>query len=419
MTIILFITIAIIYSYFLFKNNFRFISLFWIVMFSISLLLPVFIANYFTYGFLIGDEIYAKLNLIFLIALISFVISNLPFQLKRIKFKTNKINTLDYKTISKSNFIYIILGLFLAVLIGFEVVQSGTATTLELNSWIKILQSSILIGLLYTSYLKLLFSTNRKQKIKSFLIIILVIIFALLFMFGRRILIYPTIAAIIIYIYWKNKSPSLLKMGSISIGTIFIGLPLLMSIRTFGIKEGFFNFLNIIMGDYKQYINYLSIGTDVTYSYSLAAIIVSDNVRVTLLTLFKPLFIFIPRNIWPDKPGALSETLVQKLNLPFEEGMSIPPGLIGESYVYMGEIGVILAGVIFGVVCGIVDNYSQHLRNIDKGKYSINLIMITLISIQIIMGSIRGDTATNIQEALYLFIPLWIILKFAKFKIKI
>ena len=34
------------------------------------------------------------------------------------------------------------------------------------------------------------------------------------------------------------------------------------------------------------------------------------------------------------------------------------------------------------------------------------------------MGSIRGDTATNIQEALYLFIPLALLLWLSQIKLK-
>lgn len=419
MTILLFILISVSYICFLFKYNFRFISLFWIVIFSISLLLPIFIGNYFSYGFIISDSAYNKLNLIYLICLIAFIISNLPFQLRKMRFNNAKIKKIEYVTIKKSNLVYCILSFLLAIVLGVEVVTTGTIATLELSSWTKMMQSSILLGLLFTSYLSFLYSNNKQQKIRNLVLIVCSIIFVLLFIFGRRILIYPTITAIILYIYRKRIQPSITKISILSIISIFIGLPLLMSIRTLGIKEGIINFIGIIKGDYNQYLNYLAIGTDVTYSYSLAAIILTDDIRVTFLTLFKPFFIFIPRSIWPDKPEALSEALVHKMNLPFDKGMSIPPGLVGESYVYFGIVGVILVSVIFGVICGIADNYSQHLINHPDGRNSINLIMIVIVMIQIIMGSIRGDTATNIQEALYLFLPLLLILHFSKYKIKI
>lgn len=419
MTIFLFVLISATYIYFLFKYNFRFISLFWIVMFSISLLLPVFIDRKFSYGYIIRDIAYHKLNLIYLICLIVFIISNLPFQLRKIRFSNTKVKKIEYGTLKRANFLYCVLSVLLIIILGIEVVTTGTSSTLELNSWIKMMQASILLGLLFTSYLSLLYSNNKHQTIKNLIILLFAIIFAVFFIFGRRILIYPTIAAIILFIYKKRIQPSITKISILSIISIFIGLPLLMSIRTLGIKEGIINFIGIIKGDYDQYLNYLAIGTDVTYSYSLAAIILTEDIRVTFLTLFKPFFIFIPRSIWPDKPEALSEALVHKMNLPFDKGMSIPPGLVGESYVYFGIVGVILVSVIFGVICGIADNYSQHLINHPDGRNSINLIMIVIVMIQIIMGSIRGDTATNIQEALYLFLPLLLILHFSKYKIKI
>ncbi|MGW7834704.1 O-antigen polysaccharide polymerase Wzy [Staphylococcus xylosus] len=419
MTILIFLILSFLYVYFLYKHNFRFISLFWTVMFSISLLLPVLIGKHFSYGYIINDAIYTKLDNIYLLCLIVFIISNIPFQLKKIRFKDKNIKLIKYKNIKFSNIVYSFLSLILIIILGVEIITTGTVSTLELNSWIKMMQASILLGFLYTSYLRFLFADTKKSKVMNFIIIIIAVLIVLTFVFGRRILIYPTIAAIIIYIYRTGYKPSILKVSILSIFSIFIGLPLLMSIRTLGIKDGVSNFIEIIKGDYNQYLNYLAIGTDVTYSYSLAAIILSEDVKITFLTLFKPLFIFIPRSIWPNKPEALSEALVHKMNLPFEKGMSIPPGLVGESYVYFGIIGVILVGIIFGVICGIADNYSQHLIKQKNGRNSINLIMIIIVMIQIIMGSIRGDTATNIQESLYLFLPLLLILNFSRYKFKI
>ena len=91
---------------------------------------------------------------------------------------------------------------------------------------------------------------------------------------------------------------------------------------------------------------------------------------------------------------------------------------VGESYLYLGVFGIILASVIFGVFCGLADQYSLSLRATKDGCHSINLILITIISIQLIMGSVRGDTATNIQEAFYLFIPMSLMFWLSKFKIK-
>ena len=51
------------------------------------------------------------------------------------------------------------------------------------------------------------------------------------------------------------------------------------------------NFKDILFGDYNKYLDYLALGTDVTYSYSLASILTNYHVHISILTLFKPLFI--------------------------------------------------------------------------------------------------------------------------------
>ncbi|KDP49007.1 O-antigen polysaccharide polymerase Wzy [Staphylococcus haemolyticus] len=418
MVIFIFLFITLIYGLFLFWAKFRFISLFFVSAFSISFLLPIIINKPFNYKIFVDQASYMYVNKLYLLALVIFVITNFLTQISKLEFKLDNYTRLNTNNLNKIYPFYILGTIFVILLTGLNIISKGSTSTLDSSSIVKMLQGSVLMGYLYLSYLYLYNAHSKKEKLKSIVLILISLILVSIFIFGRRILLYPTIAIVVLYIYKRGKTPSLTKLASIGLVIILIILPLMMSIRTFGLKAGFTNFKDILFGDYNKYLDYLALGTDVTYSYSLATIVTNYHTHISLLTLLKPIFIFIPRSLWPDKPGALSEELVKQLNLPFDKGMSIPPGFVGESYVYLGIIGIILASSIFGILCGLADQYSLKLRKSKEGIYSIKLIFITIISIQIIMGSIRGDTATNIQEAFYLFIPLGIMLWLSKFKIK-
>lgn len=419
MVVLTFTVLAFVYGVFLLKNNFRFVSLFFLSMYSVSFLLPALINKKFNYKFYLSDIYYEKLNVLYLSGLIIFILSNFIFnftKIKNVKFGFLKVNVLTKKSINKLFLVFLVLFAIMAIVLGIEVVLYGTTATLELPSIIKIFQSITILGAVYSSLLKIYFSESKREIIFGVFISILVILFSSLFLFGRRLLLYPIIAVIALFIFKRKKSPSLIKLSVIAITTITIILPGMMSIRTLGFSEGIKNFRDILFGDYNQYLQYLSVGTDVTYSYSLAGIIMAYDTRITPLTLLKPIFSFIPRSIYPDKPQPLSEAIVEHLSLDFDQGMSIPPGIVGESLLYGGIIWMIFVFLIFGVVCGLLDNYTNYLRAEKNGLFSTNLIFITIVTVQFLSGSIRGDTATNIQESFYLFLPFLFLLIASKYK---
>ncbi|MBF7017998.1 O-antigen polymerase [Staphylococcus durrellii] len=419
MLIFLFAIIALTYAYFLYRVDFRYISLFWVMAFSISFLLPVIINNPFKYGVLMDYSGYEKLNLYYFIALISFLLANIIFHVFKFKFKEKKLDILSIKNTSKIFNVYALLTILVVLMTGVGVVSSGTVGSLDHHPLMKIFSASVLFGLLYISLLRIYLSENNSQRIRYIMISLVVLLIVAILVFGRRILIYPLIAIFILMIFKKGRAPNVFLVSLIGIFTIGIILPMMMSIRTLGIKSGVANFFEILTGNFTNYVNYLAYGTDVNYSYSFAAIILSTDTRVSILTLFKPIFSLIPRFIWESKPQPLSEALIEQMHLPFKQGMSIPPGFVGESYAYLGIIGVIVASVIFGIACGLADSYCLHLRKTKDGLKSVKLVMIVIIATQMIMGSIRGDTATNIQEAFYLFLPLIIFIKLSYYRIKI
>ncbi|WP_199188018.1 oligosaccharide repeat unit polymerase [Staphylococcus hyicus] len=419
MVILAFVVLSIGYGIFLLKNNFRFVSLFFLAMYSVSFLLPVIINIRFDYKFYLSDVYFDRLNLMYLIGLIIFIISNAMFNLTRTEKVNNSLlkpHILSKSSINKLFSIFVCLFLLMVLIIGLEVIVNGTAATLELPSILKIFQSITIVGLVYSALLKIYFSNNKKEVFLNIIIAIICILCVSLFIFGRRLILYPLIAIVALFIFKRNKTPSLFKLSMLAIVVITIVLPGMMSIRTLGFQEGVKNFAKILSGDYDQYLQYLSIGTDVTYSYSLAGIILASDIRITPITLLKPILSFIPRSIFPNKPQPISEAIVSHLNLDFNKGMSIPPGIVGESYLYGGFIGVIIIFILLGLLSGCLDNYLKYLRDQKNGVFSLNLIFIMIVSTQFISGTIRGDTATNIQESIYLFIPFLFFLIITRYK---
>lgn len=388
-------------------------------MYAVSFLLPVIINIRFDYKFYLSDVYFDRLNLMYLIGLIIFIVSNAMFNLTRTEKVNNSLlkpRILTKRSINKLFSIFVCLFLLMVLIIGLEVIVNGTAATLELPSILKIFQSTTIVGLVYSALLKIYFSNNKKEVFLNIIIAIICILCVSLFIFGRRLILYPLIAIVALFIFKRNKTPSLFKLSMLAIVAITIVLPGMMSIRTLGFQEGVKNFAKILSGDYDQYLQYLSIGTDVTYSYSLAGIILASDIRITPITLLKPVLSFIPRSIFPNKPQPISEAIVSHLNLDFNKGMSIPPGIVGESYLYGGFIGVIIMFILFGLLSGCLDNYLKYLRDQKNGIYSLNLIFIMIVSTQFISGSIRGDTATNIQESMYLFIPFLFLLIITRYR---
>lgn len=104
MVVLIFTVLAFIYGVFLLKNNFRFVSLFFLSMYSVSFLLPAIINMKFNYKFYLSDIYYEKLNVLYLAGLIIFILANFIFnftKIKNVEFGLLKVNVLTKKSINK------------------------------------------------------------------------------------------------------------------------------------------------------------------------------------------------------------------------------------------------------------------------------------------------------------------------------
>ncbi|PTH23282.1 oligosaccharide repeat unit polymerase, partial [Staphylococcus arlettae] len=155
MIIFLFVTISVTYAIYLLRSNFRFISLLFLTVFSISFLLPIIMDKPFNYKLYLDASNYDYTNKLYLLALIVFVVTNLIIQLANIKFEMNNLLIIKTKNIDNIYPIYVLATIVVIMLTGLNIVTGGSTATLENSSIMKMLQGSVLLGYLYLSYLYL------------------------------------------------------------------------------------------------------------------------------------------------------------------------------------------------------------------------------------------------------------------------
>ncbi|UJS28630.1 oligosaccharide repeat unit polymerase [Macrococcoides canis] len=416
MNILLFIMILILYGTYVYNKGNNFISFFWLIAYSFAFLLPIYLDVFDNFGYILSNNIYDRLNWYYLIGLITFVFVNFITHFLNKNKSENIDRCITLLNVKKIIKIYILITIIITIFLGTEVMMKGTSALLHIHPIITMLLPSTIYGAIFTSGLMFILSDTKRDKNISLFIFICMIFFGLTFTFGRRIVIFPVISLFILYFIKRNKKPKLIYIvGSVIIGIVFI-LPLMMSIRTFGLVNALPKLIEMYTTNKHLLDEFIAMSTDVNAEYSLAALIIAIDLRTTPLILLKPILMFIPRSIWPDKPFPLSEYLVKNLQLSDIEHMSIPPGIIGESYTYFGIIGIIVMGIFWGGITGIFDKGIYFIKKNNENYISIKSIMITTFGVQFITGAIRGDTATTIQESMYLFIPFLILLIISRYK---
>ena len=145
MTIFLFVIISAVYAVFLLRSNFRFISLLFLAVFSISFLLPVIVDKPFNYQVYLDAGGYSYTNKLYLLALIVFVISNIIVHFMNIKFKVRNVLIMKKENINNIYPIYIVATIIVIMLTGLNIITSGSTSTLESSSIVKMLQGSVLM----------------------------------------------------------------------------------------------------------------------------------------------------------------------------------------------------------------------------------------------------------------------------------
>lgn len=413
--VIFFVLVVYIYVYFLYKKRLYFATFYWLAVFTLTFLIPNLAPSLNTYGYVISSSTYNRLNYYYLIILFVFIAFNLLFTMLPIKGLSMKSSKLSYSRLAFVFNFYCGLSFFILAIVGLDSLKMGASKAIQgSNPLVSFLAPSIVFGLILSALIKLFFCKNHKQKMLSIIHVIYSILFGVLLVFARRQVIYPIIITIVFAVFIYNKKPKLRYLLLIACIIIFIALPLMISIRTNGFILGIRNFGEVLTGHKDILLSYLIMSTDVSWSYSLAAIIIQYNVKISLLTLMRPITMIIPRSIWTDKPLPASLQLVRMLGISDNPNMSIPPGLVGESYSYLGIIGVIIAGMLWGIVTAIIDHKLNPEDNYSRQEKSVMILSLIILSVQFIAGALRGDTATTLQETQFVVFPFLMLLYISK-----
>ena len=126
-------------------------------------------------------------------------------------------------------------------------------------------------------------------------------------------------------------------------------------------------------------------------------------------SLFKILFIFIPRSIWSEKPLGVQELIVEKYQNAFVGGSSQTTTMIGEFHWNFGILGVIIGMYLFGYLCKKID--IQNRLNLNHyWKVIINIVFISWI-IELFRGGISTVILVNSFQILFPIILVWLIYK--------
>lgn len=262
-------------------------------------------------------------------------------------------------------------------------------------------------GFYTTSIMFFLISFTSKVRSKlniTFWIIIFVVFEILIFMLYRtRSLLVVHSAAIIVGYYYSNLYGYNLKRNKISPKIITIILSVVVFVLAIssrfirGALQPGGNIVDLNF-DLEIYLRESIMNGDIGYSSLVLDVINYVDKNKSFLfgqSYYRLLFIFIPRFLWPDKPLS-SQRIVATWLEPGVEGLTLPPGIIGDTYINFGIFGIFLL-VIFGMLFAHLDN-----------DITINNFMLWSVSATWIFHLVRG----GFTNPLLIFFVLSIVLKF-------
>lgn len=335
-----------------------------------------------------------------------------------IKKNTNfKKGTLEVPNFNVSLFCFIIfLSITLGILIyklqlsGIISILNGNLTSkrfaLELDSSSSAFVFSV--HLLFPCVLSVWISAKDKKKKRiSFICLAAYLIINLLFVF-TRIFIITLLAIILIYeIRCKSNFKQFFYLV-IGASLLILFMISLNYIRTFGFKShvGFSNIFDF---------NYIFESTDFSASYYWFDELLNYDAPYIRLTVYlKPIFAFIPRSIWSNKPEPLSLQILKQIDpLLAASGYSTAGNsVLGEGYAIAGNFGMILFPFIWGTLCGKLDkNYFNRLKY-NNNRVVLRDIYFYIFEVFVIMSAQRGDWSQYMTIVIWFYmLPLYIMSK--------
>lgn len=294
---------------------------------------------------------------------------------------------------------------------GLVQVLTGQVTANELTFGNANVNVNILIyimNLMVPFVLAVWISANGKfQKKMKYFYLGLYIITSIIFSYTRLYL----VCVLVIIIFYQVRKLSVKKQTFILAGAVLAivaAMVLLNFIRYIG--AGNINRLSSMLD-----ISYVLESTDFCASYKWFDELLSyGSPYIVPLTYFKPLFVFIPRSIWANKPEPLSLDILRLIDPELIEAGYSTAGnsVLGEGFAILGYVGIILFPFIWGITCNILDRKYYYRISIGADRCLSN-IFYYIYSVFIILSAQRGDWSQYMVIVIWLFmVPLYIVSKF-------
>lgn len=234
-----------------------------------------------------------------------------------------------------------------------------------------------------------------KKKIHSLICLCVYISYSVMFSFTRIFMI-SVLAIILIYEirnFTLKKQSIILSLG---VSCLFIFMVSMNFIRCHGLGKEI---------DAKTLfdVDYMFESSDFSSSYYWFDKLLSiEPPYLSFLVYLKPFVFFIPRSIWPDKPEQSSMQVLKILDPSLVKTGYSTAGysVIGEGYVMLGEVGIFLFPLIWGILCGKLDD--GYYRRLHAGvERCYQNVFYYIYAVFIMISAQRGDWCQ------YLIIVFW------------
>lgn len=247
---------------------------------------------------------------------------------------------------------------------------------------------------------------SKKQRVNSIVCLCLYMLLTILFSFTRIFLI--SIFAMILIYEIRNKSKrEQLFLLIFAVAGLTLLLASMNFLRTFGLntERSFKDMLDL---------DYLFESTDFNFSYYwFNELLKVKSPYINPIVYLKPIFAFIPRSIWTNKPEPLSMQVLKYINpAKAATGYSTAGNsVLGEGYAMFGYFGMFLFPFLWGTVCGKLDK--RYYSRLNSGEdHCLQNICYYIFAVFIIISGQRGDWCQYMTIVIWFYIlPMYFMSK--------
>jgi len=301
--------------------------------------------------------------------------------------------------------------IFLSIAIGLVATHGGVSYVMENRATVYRgagpLVAMLYLGLIGGLVLFVLWLYNRVGSL-YFFTVTTIISLALLLSTGERLRILEMILGMIVVYHYNIKRLSLSKGAIIGVIVITI-LTAMLFYRRYYVSgsigdEGLdFELMDSLLRNFLMFDGFVAViervPSEMDYSYGAG--------------YFFAILGFIPRVIWPDKPAWGKEVFTQTV---FGVDDSVfTYGLVGEFWWNFGAYGVVVGGLLYGFLLGLL--YKYVIRN---SQDPMKVIMYFLLMSSLVLRGFKGGMESAFMEiVIKIFMLYFTVLIITQFRVRV